>query len=923
QGEALVSAATATVAQGEAVVSAATATVAQGVAMGAAATATVAQGEAEFAAATAVAEATRADQNAVRAQQDQSRLLSNLANQQLTVDPVASLHLSEYALRKEDQPQPYTAEAEFALTQAVRAVLEKTFLRVSQTPFQPGQVAFRPAHDQVAIGGAALQLTDVSLAEPITVAQPAAGRLQIEWLPNGELLGYTNRSVALWNMQGVQLVESTDLGNGVHCAHKLPDASLVIICLPSSFYLWEYDTRLSTSAIVQSVSFTETFQLHDVVAAPNHQILIATSLLSPTLLIRMSGGTMAVTHEMDVTLADLTFVNEHQFIGRDNNGNILLWSIDSAIDGTTLTSSTKYGETNEPAEGFVFLSERQQVMTFLASGSMVLWNLAGERLRTFSGHAARVNEIAWHPDPTSPYFASSSIDGTARIWDVADGKPVMTLYGHTSDLRSNRLDVLGLHWKDVRYLITYGRDGTLREWEVFDEFGQPLCYLTDPDGYPRCYRFSRRIPTTTLQLTSARWLADGQNIVTTDAKGLVGKLTVANKSWITATNLVSATLVPTDPQSAIYPVSLWNPEGTHTFSYFQEDSLPDELINANHNYDGVLHQFEPQIQRPGKIAGPITTAFWWEIGLLVSRKSGDTFLYPDPINKPSYRQRLSGHFGPVTQAKLFAEQRLVTADAQGNVRVYELGAQDNLSPAYTFHLDDEAAGMQSDIISLAWDHTGEQLLIVRSTLDQSTFRFIQTVILWQPVKDKILWQRNVVATNVPLAFSPDNQQIAIAIGPKLETWRADTGEPQWAKRAKDDANPIYGLRWVEGKVWPQQLAEANPATADASRPLILTWNGDGLTQFWDAESGIEVTRLHTNGPTYFVDVYEPADHPAQILTAGYTKEIAIWDAWYRNPAQLLAIAPTLMNRALSPQQQELFGIPMPTATPTPEAVAQQ
>jgi hypothetical protein len=87
-----------------------------------------------------------------------------------------------------------------------------------------------------------------------------------------------------------------------------------------------------------------------------------------------------------------------------------------------------------------------------------LWDLASGRcLRTLEGHTERVQSVALTPD--GRLALSGGFDGAARLWDLASGRCLRTLEGHTERVQSVALT------PDARLALSAGPDGT-RLWEL-------------------------------------------------------------------------------------------------------------------------------------------------------------------------------------------------------------------------------------------------------------------------------------------------------------------------------------------------------------------------------------------------------------------------------------------------------------------------
>ncbi len=82
----------------------------------------------------------------------------------------------------------------------------------------------------------------------------------------------------------------------------------------------------------------------------------------------------------------------------------------------------------------------------------------GKKLLTLSGHTESIQAVDWSPDGTK--LASGSNDHTVRIWDAKTGDSLLTLIGHT-DFVTNVI------WSpDSRWLASSSSDGTIRIWDA-------------------------------------------------------------------------------------------------------------------------------------------------------------------------------------------------------------------------------------------------------------------------------------------------------------------------------------------------------------------------------------------------------------------------------------------------------------------------
>ncbi len=160
-------------------------------------------------------------------------------------------------------------------------------------------------------------------------------------------------------------------------------------------------------------------------------------------------------------------------------------------------------------------------------GTAKVWDAAGGReLLTLKGHTSHVRSVSWSPDGTR--LATGSEDGTAKVWDAAGGRELFTLKGHTGQVWS-------VAWSpDGTRLATGSYDSTAKVWDAAG--GRELLTLKGHTG----------------EVRSVAWSPDGQRLAT-------GSYDSTAKVWDAAGGRELLTL--RGHASWVWSVA-WSPDGT-------------------------------------------------------------------------------------------------------------------------------------------------------------------------------------------------------------------------------------------------------------------------------------------------------------------------------------------------------------------------
>ncbi|EDM78799.1 Peptidase C14, caspase catalytic subunit p20 [Plesiocystis pacifica SIR-1] len=164
----------------------------------------------------------------------------------------------------------------------------------------------------------------------------------------------------------------------------------------------------------------------------------------------------------------VAFVSAGRLLSAGRDGSLRLWQVD---EGRELARDTFEGaRINDLARS----PEPGVWAGAMDSGRVAVWRVGEtiERVQTFSAHDNQVWSVSF--DATGERLLSTSFDGTAKLWSVADGELLASLEGHREQLWAGA-------FVDEQRVVTVSDDSTARLWSL-DVPGTPSVPLPHGDA---------------------------------------------------------------------------------------------------------------------------------------------------------------------------------------------------------------------------------------------------------------------------------------------------------------------------------------------------------------------------------------------------------------------------------------------------------
>ncbi|MCR9245660.1 MAG: protein kinase [bacterium] len=483
------------------------------------------------------------------------------------------------------------------------------------------------------------------------------------------------------------------------------------------------------------------------------------------------------------------------------------------------------------------------------SASAVLWRADGSPLTTLEGHSHWISDAAFQPG--SDRVATASVDGTVRLWDLANGMPP-GIWQHDGVVQHVAFDRSG------KRALTHG---------YVSEAGPFHAQVWDADTGTRlasCKDHSRFV-------LAAAIAPSGEFVATYGDSDHV-------RLWHVDTDRELArlkghrgrvTTIEFGPQSDI--VAIGDANGS-----LQLFSVPDGklLARAGHSREITSLQFDAAGQRLLTASHDLSARLWRLEPSAVGHGTQDPRLMLREIHQ------FVDHKDAVTSARFDAnEEFVVTGSADGVLRVFDPDSdgsaagltlmQYELGAGITGPVEFAPAGDTDRILALA----GRQPVIWHCTSGSGI------VTLRQPGKVPSV---SFDATGTRLATAGDDE--------RLRLWNARDGSLLWVSEPLD--NPIEALaidqagdrivastdggglhvhRTADGKplfALPQQSSDVTVVRFAANGTRILSASKNGNAVVWNANDQTAVVRIARDRAIVAADL----NHDATIVATVESRE---------------------------------------------------
>lgn len=484
-------------------------------------------------------------------------------------------------------------------------------------------------------------------------------------------------------------------------------------------------------------------------------------------LLKTSDGSewQRLVHPQRVMIARWTSDGQLLVTG-DADGIIRFWKLHKTEPAVCIKTFTGHSQT---IFGIAFSPDNLRVASSSLDGTVKVWDVdSGVLIHTIESHDSGVLRLRWSPDGRS-IVSSGRDDSIIKLWNPEDGRLQATLQGHTSTVRSL------FFTPDNRHLVSSGPDGTLRIWDVATGECLRIIY-----GYAA-------------SLTDLEWSPDSQYVVGGGTDALV---------MVYSVNEDVKPLVLPGHTSRVSSVT-WSPDGRWLASAQQSgdtriwDVQSGECVQIVRYPDDLTNTFNLIAWSPDGQRLAIGSA---QYGIMMWNFKTQQMLRPSEASAALGGNRI-----------IWSPDGTQIAGACTDRQIYIWNTEGEVIQQFAEH-DDQ-------INSIDWSTDGRYIVSV--TGDE--------LFVWDVQRgERVLQNRGHVTIHTAVVWGTAGMVVTGGNNGKLYWWDVQTGQCLWVRDAHPDT--IQNLR------------------SNADRTRLASCGNDGAVTVWDLATGDYVRTVRRDRP---------------------------------------------------------------------------